>query len=320
MLLNDKTDREVGPNKAVVTGSVLHKVRNTDRPSPRTSATRFGTNSIMICDNEVNPAISIRSVPRILIGHALVHSCSFNEVVEAIVHEAAMGEEPKYVITPNSQHVVLLEKDKYLQQIFSQAAFVLPDGFSLLLAARIMGHNILQRIAGVDLFEALCKRAACEGLRVFLLGGRPGSAEKAAEKLRTQYHGLIVCGSCCPPLGFEDDPSQQKNIEECIMSARPHLLFVAFGAPKQEYWMYEHSRKLGVPVAMGVGGSFEMVGGVVARAPKWLQKSGLEWLYRLLREPRRLWRRYLVGHLQFASIILQQRLKRQNVARSSFES
>ena len=84
--------------------------------------------------------------------------------------------------------------------------------------------------------------------------------------------------------------------------------------------MYKYSRNLGVPLAMGVGGSFEMVSGVVTRAPKWLQKSGFEWLYRLLREPRRLWRRYLVGHLQFASIILQQRLKRQNVARSSFES
>jgi N-acetylglucosaminyldiphosphoundecaprenol N-acetyl-beta-D-mannosaminyltransferase len=274
----------------------------------------------MICDNEVTPAVSTGSVPRILIGHALVHSCSFDEVVEAIVRDAAIGEEPKYVVTPNAQHVVLLENDEHLRQVFSQAAFVLPDGFSLLLAARIMGHRFLERIAGVDMFEALCRRAACEGLRIFLLGGRPGSAEGAAEKLRAQYRGLIVCGTCCPPLGFENDPSQQKDIEECIRSARPHLLFVAFGAPKQEYWMYKYSRNLRVPVAMGVGGSFEMVSGVVTRAPKWLQKNGLEWLYRLLREPRRLWRRYLVGHLQFASIILQQRLKRQNVARSSFES
>ena len=277
------------------------------------------THSIMICDNEDTSAPSARSVPRILIGRALVHSCRFDEVVEAIVRDSATGEEPKYVVTPNAQHVVLLDKDKYLQQIFSQATFVLPDGFSLLLAARIMGHHILERIAGVDLFEALCRRAACEGLRIFLLGGCPGSADRAAEKLRTRYHGLIVCGTCCPPLGFENDPSQQRNIEECIKSARPHLLFVAFGAPKQEYWMYKYSRKLGVPVAMGVGGSFEMVGGVVARAPKWLQESGLEWLYRLLREPRRLWRRYLVGHFQFALIVLRQRLKLQDNASNSVE-
>jgi N-acetylglucosaminyldiphosphoundecaprenol N-acetyl-beta-D-mannosaminyltransferase len=246
-------------------------------------------------------------LPRVKIGHALVHACPFDELLEAIVRAAALDREPKYVVTPNVQHIVLLAKDAYLRRIYSEASFILPDGVSLLLAARVLGQRIPERIAGVDMFQALCRQAAREGLRVFLLGGRPGSAEKAAAKLRAQYRGLIICGTYCPPLGFEKDESQQEAIEACIKLAHPNLLFVAFGAPKQEYWIYEHARRLGIPIAVGVGGSFEMVGEVIARAPQWLRRIGLEWFYRLIREPRRLWKRYLIGMIQFAKIVIQQR-------------
>ena len=157
------------------------------------------------------------------------------------------------------------------------------------------------------MFQALCEQAAHEGMRVFLLGGRPGSAEKAATNLQAQYSGLIVSGICCPPFGFESDPCQEEDIEARIKAARPHLLFVAFGAPKQEYWIYEHARQLGVPITVGVGGSFEMVGGVIPRAPRWLQDMGFEWLFRLAREPRRLWKRYLIGMIQFAQVVMCQR-------------
>lgn len=253
-------------------------------------------------------------LPRVQIGHALVHACPFDDMTKAIVRTAVLGGEPKYVVTPNMQHIALLEEDSCLRRIYTEAAFVLPDGVSLLLAARVLGQRIPQRIAGVDMLQALCRQAAREGLRIFLLGGRSGSAEKAAAKLRAQYHGLIVSGTCCPPLGFEKDPCQQNDIEARIRAARPHFLFVAFGAPKQEYWMYEHAYQLGVPVTMGVGGSFEMVGEVIARAPTWLQKVGLEWLYRLVREPRRLWKRYLTGVIQFSRIVMRQRLKPERAA------
>jgi N-acetylglucosaminyldiphosphoundecaprenol N-acetyl-beta-D-mannosaminyltransferase len=230
-------------------------------------------------------------------------------MAEAIIQTAILRKKAAYVVTPNVQHIALLAKDSYLCQIYSEAAFVLPDGFSLLLAARALSQRIPERIAGVDMFEALCKQAAEKGLRVFLLGGRPGSAEKAVAKLKTQYPGLIVSGILCPPLGFEKDQGQQDDIEARIKAAEPDLLFVAFGAPKQEYWIYEHARQLGVPVSIGVGGSFEMVGEVVPRAPKWLHGLGLEWLYRLVREPRRLWKRYLVCIIQLAEIVVRQRLK-----------
>jgi N-acetylglucosaminyldiphosphoundecaprenol N-acetyl-beta-D-mannosaminyltransferase len=269
----------------------------------------------MLCNTESSCTLA-HFFPRVQIGNALVDACLFDDMTEAIVRTAALGVDPKYVVTPNVQHVALLEKDNYLRRIYSEAAFVLPDGVSILLAARVLGQRIPQRIAGVDMFQAVCQRAAREGLRVFLLGGRPGSTEKAAAKLRVRYPGLIVSGTCCPPLGFEKDQRQEGDVEARIRAARPHLLFVALGAPKQEYWMYEHARQLGVPMTMGVGGSFEMVGGVVPRAPIWLQRMGFEWLYRLVREPRRLWKRYLMGIIQFAHVVLRQRLDLQKAVRT----
>lgn len=250
------------------------------------------------------------TVPRVRIGDALVHSYCFDEVVDAIVRQATTGGPSGYVVTPNAQHIVLLARDKYLRRIYSEATFVLPDGMSLVFAARLLGQAIPHRVAGVDVFDVLCGRAAGNGLRIFLLGGRPHSAERAATTLQLRYPGLLVSGLCCPPLGFEKDERQQRAVELQIREANPHLLFVGLGAPKQEYWIYENAGKLGVPVAMGVGGSFEMVSGLVKRAPLTVQRIGCEWLYRLFLEPRRMWRRYLIGNLQFASIVLQQRFNK----------
>ena len=251
--------------------------------------------------------VGIQRFDRIQIGEALVHSCQFEEALDAITRIAVEGGPPSYVVTPNAQHIVLLAGDRYLRQIYSEAALVLPDGISLVHASRLLGGRIPCRVTGVDLFEALCARAAFEGLSVFLLGGRPGSAERTAMNLQSRYSGLIVSGICCPPFGFEKDESQQRKVEDCILAAKPDLLFVGLGAPKQEYWMHRYARTLGVPVSMGVGGSFEMVGGAVRRAPAWIRNLGCEWLHRLLSEPNRMWRRYLIGNLQFVFIVLLQK-------------
>ena len=146
-------------------------------------------------------------------------------------------------------------------------------------------------------------------LRVFLLGGRPGSAELAATSLKSDYPGL-KCSTYCPPLGFEQSATGLRQTADAITRVQPDLLFVALGAPKQEYWIYKHGLQLEVPVCIGVGGSFEIVGGVVPRAPMWAQDIGCEWLYRLCREPRRMWRRYLIGNLEFAVIVVRQRIRR----------
>lgn len=260
----------------------------------------------MIASEPSIAAVEIDQLERVRIGHALIHALPFSEAVRLIVERATRSTEPAYIVTPNAQHIVLLEGDPYLRRIYDEAALVVSDGASLLIAARYLGGKLVERIAGVDLFQQICGRAAEVSLRVFLLGGRPGSAAKAATNLKDRYPGLFIAGTYCPAWGFEKDPDQLREISEAIRESRPHIVFVALGAPKQEYWIYEHGRKLGVPICMGIGGAFEMVGGLTRRAPRWIQHAKLEWLFRLFVEPRRLWRRYLIGNLQFASIVLRQ--------------
>jgi len=255
------------------------------------------------------PRLKPENRGRIGIGRALVDQCSFVEAKEAILAYAEAGGTSAYVLTPNAQHVVLLSSDPRLRQIYREADLAVPDGASILLAAWLLGLSLPQRVAGVDLFEALCEGAARRGLRVFFLGGRPGSAELAARRLRGSYPNLNVA-THCPKVGFEADSAEVERIAAKINSFQPHLLFVGFGAPKQEYWIYEHGRHLAVSVCLGIGGAFEMIGGVVPRAPKVLQQLALEWLFRLVLEPRRMWRRYLIGNSKFLAIVLNQRLAR----------
>lgn len=258
-----------------------------------------------------SPRTSLRgpNVGRIGVGHALIDNCSADQACGSIIAHARNRGRSAYVLTPNAQHIVLLEKERRLQEIYDHADLVIPDGISLLIAARLYGRSLQQRIAGVDLFKLLCGLAADSDLHVFLLGGRPGSAELAAAALQGEYPGL-KSSTYCPPLGFEQSATGLQRTADAIAAAQPDILFVAFGAPKQEYWIYEHGLQLSVPVCIGVGGSFEIVGGVVPRAPLWAQNIGCEWLYRLCREPRRMWRRYLIGNPQFAAIILRQRIRR----------
>jgi N-acetylglucosaminyldiphosphoundecaprenol N-acetyl-beta-D-mannosaminyltransferase len=259
----------------------------------------------------VSPRTSLRgpNAARIGVGRALIDNCSAQQVCASVIAHAKKRGKPAYIITPNAQHIVLLENDRRLQDVYAHADLVIPDGISLLIAARLYGRSLQQRIAGVDIFKALCGQAARNDLHVFLLGGRPGSAELAGEAMKGAYPDLTY-STYCPPLGFEQSGETLKETADAITSAQPDILFAAFGAPKQEYWIYEHGLQLAVPVCIGVGGSFEIVGGVVPRAPLWTQNIGCEWLYRLWREPRRMWRRYLIGNLEFATIVVRQRIRR----------
>jgi N-acetylglucosaminyldiphosphoundecaprenol N-acetyl-beta-D-mannosaminyltransferase len=261
--------------------------------------------------NIVSHRLSIRTAnaDRISIGHLLVDNCLFNEAAVAIIDYALAGGPPAYVITPNAQHVVLLDEDMRLRKIYRGADLVVADGISLVLASRMFGHHIRERVAGVDLFQRLCSLAAERGLRVFLLGGRPGAAERAAAALQGRWPKLQI-DNYCPPMGFEESPEETKRVADAVLAFQPHLLFVGFGAPKQERWIFEQGLRLGAVVSIGVGGSFEMVSGIVQRAPLWVQHIGCEWLYRLCMEPRRMWRRYLIGNARFCTIVLQQSVRK----------
>lgn len=237
-----------------------------------------------------------------------IDKCTLNEAVEAIAQHAVSGTVPKYVVTPNAHHVVMLQEDAHFREIYQNAFLVVPDGVPLVWAADFLQTPLIERVNGTDLFEQLCELASKIGLKIFLLGGRPGAADGAKQILNARYPGLNIVDTYCPPYGFETDIAELELINTRITSAAPHIIFVGLGAPKQEYWIYANYQKIGVPISVGIGVSFELVSGMVQRAPIWMQKKGLEWFFRLLVEPSRLWKRYLLGNTLFLWLVLKQRL------------
>jgi N-acetylglucosaminyldiphosphoundecaprenol N-acetyl-beta-D-mannosaminyltransferase len=210
--------------------------------------------------------------------------------------------------------VNLAERDDRFAEAMQAADLSVPDGISVVMASRLLGVPIPERVTGGDLMERMCAEAAHYGLRMYFLGGLPGAATMAAHNLRMRYPGLRVCGTACPPVGFENDPVQMTQIRNEINAVAPDLLCIAFGAPKQEIWMQENRDKLQVGAILPVGAAFDTQAGLRRRAPRLMQRIGMEWCFRLVMEPRRLWRRYLVGNAQFILLVLRQWV-RQELAR-----
>jgi N-acetylglucosaminyldiphosphoundecaprenol N-acetyl-beta-D-mannosaminyltransferase len=226
-------------------------------------------------------------------------------VIHALQRRASSG--PLLIMGPNAQLVTLAAHHPRFARALQSAGLSVPDGISVVLAARLLGQRIPERVTGGDLMERLCIESARHNLSVFFLGGLPGAAEKTARKFERNHPGFRTAGISCPPPGFENDPVQCARIRQHIADARPDLLCVAFGAPKQEIWMAENCPTLPIGAAISVGAALDTQSGLRKRAPQWTHRIGLEWLYRLMREPRRLGRRYLVGNTQFIALVAQQR-------------
>lgn len=190
-----------------------------------------------------------------------------------------------HVVTLNAPMLGRAARDEAFRRIVNGAALVTADGMGILLIGRILGVQIPERVAGVDLTDRLCAMCAQHGFRVFLFGAAPGVAEAAAEQLRERHQGLRVAGSRHGYVPAEEEP----QVVAQIRSSAPDLLLVALGSPKQEEWLARHLAASGARVGIGVGGSFDVYGGRLNLAPEWIRAIGLEWLYRILREPRR-WR------------------------------
>jgi N-acetylglucosaminyldiphosphoundecaprenol N-acetyl-beta-D-mannosaminyltransferase len=236
---------------------------------------------------------------RISIGPVEVDAIPREDLVEWIVQQAFHADSTRVVATINAQFYVLAEEDAVFRDCMIRSEITCADGFPIGMAAGLLGGRRVERVAGVDLVEEICRRGASSGLRVYLLGGRPGSAAHLAKLLQTRYPGVEIAGVACPLPGFEKRKQSLSGILDEIAAARPHVVFVALGAPKQEMFIDQYLRNLQIPVAIGVGGSFEILTGVTRRAPKFIQQIGMEWMYRLYQEPHRLWRRYLIGNPQF---------------------
>lgn len=234
-----------------------------------------------------------------------IDNVSMDEAIDTIV-DLARTRRCAYVVTPNVDHLVKLQHDRAFREVYDQADLILADGMPLIWASRLLRTPLKEKVSGSDLFVRFAERATRENLRLYFLGGREGAAEKAAEVLTRRFPGLQVVGTYCPYFGFQDDPQENARIAATVHDADPHVLFVGLGAPKQELWIHRNREALNVPVSIGVGVSFEFVAGMVKRAPRPLQKLGLEWGWRLAMEPRRLWKRYLVDDRPFFTLLWRQ--------------
>lgn len=206
------------------------------------------------------------------------------------------------VVTLNPEFVMLAQKDPDFRAALDDADLALPDGAGLLWASRILGQPLRERVTGSDTTPLIAQMSAEKGYRLFFLGAAPGVAERAAAVLRARYPGVQIVGV----YPGSPDPAEADEIIARITAASPDFLLVAFGAPKQDVWIHRHRNQLAVPVCMGIGGTFDFIAGVTPRAPRWMCDHGLEWLYRLWRQPWR-WRRMLALP-RFAWRVIRQKL------------
>lgn len=210
-----------------------------------------------------------------------------------------------WLATVNVSILMMMRSDKCLQGFVDRAALVVADGQPLVWCSRWLGQRLPERVTGVDLVDVICERAAAEGKRVFLLGARPATVEKLAGALAAKHVNLQI--DFADGYFGRDEAAARVAL---IHASRADILFVGMGVPLQEYFLAEHWDRLGVGVAIAVGGSFEVLAGQRARAPRWVQNVGLEWLFRLAQEPRRLFARYFVTNTQFVYLLFDALLRK----------
>ena len=215
--------------------------------------------------------------------------------------------EAHYVCITGVHGVMESQRDAEVRAIHNGAGLVTPDGMPLVWLSRLGGFNHVERVYGPDLMAAVCERSARFGYRHYFYGGAPGVAEQLADRLQSRFPGLQVVGLDCPP--FRPlTPEEDRAAVGRLRAAQPDIVWVGISTPKQERWMAAHVDQLDAPVLIGVGAAFDFHAGLKKQAPRWMQRSGLEWLFRLMTEPRRLWQRYLVNNPWFLWLILLQAL------------
>lgn len=214
-----------------------------------------------------------------------IDNVTFEEAEDRLL-DFLQQDETKMIFTPNSELLVDAVKDTGFAQVLNNGDLVIPDGIGVVIASKFYGSPLKERVTGCDLMGSLIGIAYSEKKSIYFLGGKEGVAEEASQKLNDKYPGIKIAGF---HHGYFDEKEEAKIIDE-IIEKKPDIIFVALSAPRQEKWIYNNRHKLGVKIAMGVGGSLDVYAGRVKRAPEFYQKTGLEWLYRLMKEPKRFFR------------------------------
>lgn len=210
-----------------------------------------------------------------------------------------------YVVAINVDVIMKIEQDEYLKSVTDSADMVLVDGKPLVWISKLYKRPVKAKISGSDLVPRLIKRASQKGYSVFIIGGAEGIAEKAKKRLEKRFSEVNIVGNYAPPLGFEKDDDELDKINSMISAAKPDLLIACFGCPKQEKWIYENYQKYGAKVSICAGATVDFLAGNVKRAPKWMSEHGLEWFYRFLQEPKRMFKRYFVDDIKILGLVMK---------------
>jgi N-acetylglucosaminyldiphosphoundecaprenol N-acetyl-beta-D-mannosaminyltransferase len=244
---------------------------------------------------------------RITLMGCQVDNLSMEETLGRIEQFIQSGRPHQHVVV-NVDKLVKASRDPGLRKIINDCALVNADGMPVVWASRLLGKPLKERVAGVDLFEALMRRAGEKGWRVFLLGAREEVVRAVADTYQRKYPKLVLAGY---RNGYWKGEVEEAAVVEQVRASRADLLFVAISSPKKEQFLGRYQAEMKIPFAMGVGGTFDVAIGRVKRAPRWMQKSGLEWFYRFLQEPRRMFRRYFIEDMAFIWLFIKEAAKRQ---------
>lgn len=243
-----------------------------------------------------------------------VNNLNMDETVE-VIESMLTSDGKNYLVAINVDVIMKIENDTYLKTIVDNADIALVDGKPLIWISKIYKRPIKAKISGSDLVPTICEVAARKGYSIFILGGKEGIAELAKKRLENKYKKINIVGTYAPPLGYEKKEDELRKINEMISEVHPDLLIACLGCPKQEKWIYENYNKYDAKVSICAGATVDFLAGNIKRAPQWMRENGLEWFFRFLQEPKRLFGRYFVEDVKILGLIWKYRKAKRDLER-----
>ncbi len=236
-----------------------------------------------------------------------IDNINMDEAVLALQRFILEKKKQYSIFTPNVDFLIKAQFDNHFKNILNRADLLLSDGKPLIWASRFLGNKLSEKISGSSLFFKICSLSATKDYKIFLLGAEQGVASLAADNLKKRYNGLIIAGTYSPPFGFENNTAEVSKTLTILQQSKADILFVGMGAPKQEYFISKYKDEYQIPVSLGIGASIDFAAGIKKMPPEFIKNIGFAWLWRLLSEPKRLWKRYLIEDMRFFYYIFKQK-------------
>lgn len=237
-----------------------------------------------------------------------INNLTWDELISLVEEAVEDRTKNKYMLTVNVDHIVKMQNDEEFNYVYKNADYITADGVPIIWASKLLKKPIKEKLSGSDILPTILPLAEKKQYKLFFLGAAEGVAERAANNIRKKYKNIKIVGTYSPSYGFEKNEEENKKIIEMIRNANVDILFVGVGAPKQEKWIAKYKDQYNVPLSIGVGATFDFIAGNAKRAPKWMQNAGLEWFWRFIQEPKRLFKRYFIDDMKFISIFIKEYL------------